>query len=719
MNIIEAIHQAASTFITIIPSSLLNIPAEIRRNIFICLLVNTELAEASSIDQNERYGADLKYGLSPQVLLVCRLFYKEAKEILYGLNHFIVESLPNIHLESQHAIQPVTLCSPLTRWYNQAITHLPNISMQKKLLRMNRGIRLVRKWRIILSAKLHEPRSQDGLVELCRLLCELQLLSGGSLLRELDICIIPKGVEFKNGYLVTNAVLANTDEVEMRENLVPLQLLRNIPRVSIRTARISEIPEFVCRDEWFDTPLVTNSMLPAAPYRHHLIDIIQGNSEVELSTKMFTALLKYAQAFERDPEFERAMSLSFEEVTTLMAGNFSELSENPFLNKMFHPKELAHTIEAGLQKARYMTEIESGDITKTTKFQEERSVILKYLERQFCRISHASEEPVGFVKLQKRKWGIFDPACTKKYNGFDMFTYNEAMVLLEDYVASFTRELDASTKMAVRTQFSLFEHRYEFMAREIKLQKCRVAYNRRDPITFRQYFQEVVWNMESQYFMILRARSKLYEWDAGSNVPDIKVKSLSSLEAWDIRWDIEEPTITAITKSEAQKMRNDLQRQIAQKSFLAQQEGGNQTSQGSAIFDGDSTNSQNENIEGCAGENHITEMELDELANWGSLPFHDGDEFYELSFQLEDNQSQLPSTINAHLLSDSASENNFYEDLFRDHPDDESFDLESEDEDNYEERINSNGAILHVLPWLTESESSLSHVFPWMTRSQQ
>lgn len=506
----------------------------------------------------------------------------------------------------------------------------------------------------------------------------------------------------------------------MRENLLPLELLRNIPRVSIRTARISEIPDFACRDEWFETPLVTNSMLPAAPYRHHLIDLIQGNSEVELSTKMFTALLRYAQAFERDPEFKRAMSLSFEEVATSMAGKFSELRENPFLNKAFHPKELAHTIEAGLQKARYMTEIASGDITKTIKFKEERSVILKYLERQFCRISHASEELVGFVKLQKRKWGIFDPACTKQYNDFDMVIYTEAMVLLEDYVASFTRELDTSSKMAVRTQFSLFEHRYEFMAREVKLQKCRVAYNRRDPITFRQYFQEVVWNMESQYFMILRARSKLYKWDAGSNVPDIKVKPLSSLKSWDIRWEIEEPTITAITESEAQKMQNDLQRQIAQKSFLAQQEGGNRFSQAPAILDGDSTNSQNENIENCSGENHITEMKLEELANWESLPFHDDDEFCELDFQLKDNQSQLPSITNAHILSDSTSENNFYEDLFRDHPDDESLELESEDENEFgEDVVNIGGAILHVLPWLADSESSLSHVFPWMTHCQQ
>ncbi|KAF5873541.1 uncharacterized protein Bfra_005004 [Botrytis fragariae] len=712
MDTIEAQNQAALALITITPPSLQNIPTEIRRNIFICLLVNTELAEASAIDQNERYGADSKYGLSPQVLLVCRLFHEEGKEVLYGLNHFIVESLPNIHVEALEAIQPLTLCSPLTRWDNQ-----PTNSIQKASLQRNPGIRLVRKWRMILSAKLHEPRSQDGLVELCRLLCELQILSGGSLLRELEVCIIPKGAEFKYGYL---------DAADMRENLVPLELLRNIPSVSIRTASISEIPDFVCRDEWFDTPLVTKSILPTVPYRCFLIDLIQGNSEVELSTKMFTALLEYAQAFERDPEFKNAMSLTFEEVATLMAGEFSLLSDNPFLSKVFHPNGLAHTIEAGLQKAKYMTEIESGDITKTTKFKEERSIILKYLERQFCRISHASQELVQFVKLQKRKWGVFDPACTKQYNGFDMVIYTEAMVLLEDYIASFTRELDASTKMAVRSQFGLFGHRYDFMARETKLKKCRVAYNRRDPITFRKYFQDVVSDMELQYFIILTARSKLYDWDTGSNIPDIHVTPLSSLEAWEIRWDIEEPTVTVITKSEAQKMQHDFQRQIAQQIFLAQQSATHEAEnqfpenyQGSDTVDGDGINGHKLNIENNA-ENLITETELVALANWESLPYHDDDEFYELTFQWDGDQSRPPSVANAPICSDGASETDFYEELFRDHSDDESFDLESEDEHEIDDDLASNGgSILHALPWLADSGSSLSHVFPWMTRSKQ
>ncbi|KAF7937297.1 uncharacterized protein EAE98_001611 [Botrytis deweyae] len=709
MDRIEAINQAASTSITIIPPSLLNIPTEIRRNIFKHLLLNTELAEASSIDEDQRYGADLNYDLSPQVLLVCRLFHEEGKEILYGLNHFIVESLPNIHPHEVNTIHPFTLCSPLTRWDNQPTTHLPTNSTQKTSLHRNRGIRLVRKWRIVLSARLHQPRSQDGLVELCRLLCELQILSGGTLLRELDICIIPKGAEFNYGYL---------DAADMRENLLPLELLRNIPRVSIRTASISEIPDFVCRDDWSKTPLVTKSMLPAAPYRHLLIDLIQGNSEVELSTKMFTALLKYAQAFERHFEYRQAMSLSFEEVASSITREFTALSHNPFLSQEFHPKALAHTVEAGLQKARYMTEKESGDITKTTKFKEERSVILKYLERQFCRISHASQEIVDFVKLQKRKWGIFDPACTKEYNGFDMVIYTEAMVLIENYVASFTRELDASTKMAVRVQFGLFEHRYASMSREFGLKKCLVAYSRSDPIAFRAYFQEVVVDADFQYFTILTARSKLYDWDACSNVPDIKVTQLGSLEAWEIRWHIEEPTITAITESEAQKMQDDLRRQIVQTKFLAQQEAGYQAPQGSHTVDGDGTNGQDANIENNAGENHLAEMELDDLANWESLPYHDDDEFYELTFQWEGNQSRAPN-VNP-ISSDSASENDFYEKLFRDHPDDESFGLESEDEDIHKEDcVNSGGVVFHVLPWLANCESSLSHVFPWMTRSQQ
>ncbi|TGO85534.1 hypothetical protein BPOR_0387g00050 [Botrytis porri] len=114
--------------------------------------------------------------------------------------------------------------------------------------------------------------------------------------------------------------------------------------------------------------------------------------------------------------------------------------------------------------------------------------------------------------------------------------------------------------------------------------------------------------MELQYFMILTARAKLYDWDAGSNIPDIKLTPLSSLEAWEIRWDIEEPTLTAITELEAQKMQDDIQRRIAQQIFFAQQnaahEAGSQVPQGSEFVDGDGANGHNVNIEDDAEMEH-------------------------------------------------------------------------------------------------------------------
>ncbi|KAM0194501.1 hypothetical protein ACHAPC_000975 [Botrytis cinerea] len=700
---IEATNKPASLPAATMPPSLQYIPAEIRRKIFICLLVSTELGEASSIDQLEGYGADAKYGLSPQILLVCRLFHEEGMEILYGLNQFIIESLPSIRIKRMDVLHPFTICSPLTRWDNQPTTDLPTHSIQKTLLHRNQAIKFVRKWRIILSARLYEPRSRDGLVELCRLLCELQTLSGGSLLRELEVCIIPKGVEVKYGYMNMN---------EMRESLVPLELLRNIPIVSIRTASIDEIPDFAYRHKWLDTPLVTPSMLPTASYRRLLIHLIRGNSEVELSTKMFTSLLEYTQAFERDAQFKNAMSLSSQEVAALMP-KLPALSENPFLNKEFHSKELAHTIETGLQRARYMTEIESGDITKTTQFKEERSVILKYLERQFCRISHASHELIDFLKLQKRKWGVFDPACTKKYNGFDMAIYTEAMVLLEDYAASFIRELDASTKRAVRSQFGLFEHRYELMAREVKLQKCRIAYNRRDPITFRANFQEAVSDMELQYHTILTTRSKLYDWDAGSSIPDINIAPLSSFEDWQIRWEIEEPAITAITEVEAQRIQQDLRRQIAQKCFLAQE------AENKAPGDNQDLDAANcDEAHDQSGNTTEKELELD-IANWESLPYHEDDEVSKLILHLDEEQPPLPSTVEALMNSDNDSENDFYEELFRDRPEDDSFCLESEDDIEVgDDCIDRDRSTLHDLPYPGDSGGSLSHVFPWMTLSE-
>ncbi|CAD6442769.1 f8f6db03-086c-440c-962f-f3d12ea3fa4a [Sclerotinia trifoliorum] len=122
-------------------NTLQSLPMEIRSGIFQCLLVNIEIEEASSISQLGSYGAKIRYGLSPQILLVCRLFYHEGREILHVSNRFYVESLPLFGPASLELQPPLTLCSPLTRWINQRNEEHKYVSFHKGLLQGNSVLR--------------------------------------------------------------------------------------------------------------------------------------------------------------------------------------------------------------------------------------------------------------------------------------------------------------------------------------------------------------------------------------------------------------------------------------------------------------------------------------------------------------------------------------------------------------------------------------------------
>lgn len=540
-----------------------SIPVEIRGGIFEYLLVSTELEDASSISQSKGYGGTVNYGLSPQILLVCRLFYKEGRDILYGRNHFIVESLPDIRSISLDLRSPTTVCSPLTRWGNPIDGNTPILDTGKSFLMRFPSLKYVKKWKLILSGHSHDPRSEKALVEWCSSLCEWQHM-GQCLMRELEVCIIPEGVEDDIGIIgenfffyanlfsliTTDISLLCIDTNDIREILAPLELLRGLTRTSIRTACISELPDFVCSNDWKISPLVTKAILPSKWQRKQLVDLLQGTSGVELKAKMFAALEKYAITFERDAQFKKDMTMSSRDLHAKSPQELAILGENPYCTSQFHPRGLQHTVELSLGYARYMADASKQNITETTQFKKHRSIVLQYLERQFRNIERTSNELVDFIKRQKRERGIFDPKYISNPHGFDLINYTEALILLEDCAAAFSRELDPSTTRAVRAQLGLFQARYDSMPREMSLKKCELAYRMHNEIAFRLHFRDVVESMDHQYYEILEARSAIYEWDLRDHIPDITITRLPSREDWKIRWAIREPNVTVPTQSE-------------------------------------------------------------------------------------------------------------------------------------------------------------------------
>ncbi|KAJ8065313.1 hypothetical protein OCU04_006004 [Sclerotinia nivalis] len=226
----------------------------------------------------------------------------------------------------------------------------------------------------------------------------------------------------------------------------------------------------------------------------------------------------------------------------------------------------------------------------------------------------------------------------------------------------------------------------------------------------------------------------LYDWDLRGNIPDIKITPLIEPENWHIRWELPEPEVTAPTKLLLLTIQQNIQDQITYDKYLAQQlaekEDGIDVPQGleDANFTDEeeihdhSTDIQHD-TEAVSGDNLIYMENGDvDMAGWILLPFHDDDEFFSPTYQMDDNQFHFPSSHTAAAGTDEDSERNYFEELFRN---DESLCSQYEDDadgeivESIQEHINSGGSILHVLPWLKESHSSLSHVVPWLADLQE
>ncbi|APA10285.1 hypothetical protein sscle_06g050550 [Sclerotinia sclerotiorum 1980 UF-70] len=444
-------------------NTLQSLAVEIRRGIFHCLLVNLELEEASSISQLGSYGAKIRYGLSPQILLVCRLFHQERREIPYGSNRFYVKSLPLFGLEP-----PLTLCSPLTRWSNQRDEEDHYLLFNKGLLQGNPVPRQVKKWKLVLSAKYHSRRSQTQLFEWCISFCEHQTPTGGSFLTELDICIIPKGVETNDNFVV-----------------------------------------------------------------------------------------------------------------------------------------------------------------------------------------------VEFVKREKRIRVIFDLTRVNDLF-FDLNVHTEAIVVLEEYVASFYRELDTTTKRHVRAQHGRFELRYNSMPREVRLEQCRIAYKMGMLLVFENIFAQ-----------------QLAEEEAGIDVPE----------------DIEDESF--IDEEEIYGM--DIQNNA------------------DGVSEDDLVDMENPNIE-MAGWISLPFFNEDDC--FSSIYQMDDNQFHLPSTHTAAVGTDEASETNYFeaLFRDDESLSSQYEDDEDDDDDDD--DDEEEIAESTQAHINSDDSILHVDVWLEESQSSLSHAFPWLADLQ-
>ncbi|KAA8568599.1 hypothetical protein MFRU_012g01430 [Monilinia fructicola] len=480
------------------------IPIECRKQIWEYLLCNPLLGECLAADNNRA-----SFGLFPAILRANRQAYNECMDILYGSNTFLIECIP--HESFGFGSGRVTFCA-LTR--SQQLDRADGDGQGDDSIIP--AAKHVQHWKVVLSAKIADPNTDNGLLSFCR---NIRMAT----IQSLEVLIVPRGVERDWELEYTYG-----DESQLVITLSPLECLRNIQRFAIRSAEFHEIPNVA----FTSGESLAGEFIPILPDpvdEVRLVNLIQGNSEVERIEEMYKSLLVYAQAFERIEEFKLDMDIDDQEIKD---SNFDIteyctkffMSSNPFKYSN-HPVE----VKVSAAKAAMMGE-------DMEKLKLNRSIVIRYLEPQYQAIEAAFKNLVEFIKTEKTKGCLFAPHHEFHKNCVD--TATKAIVLLEDYAASFTRTLEPATKFAIRKQKLLFNTRYEGLPREQAMKLCDMAYEKQWWCRFVDNYKEAVDDMDIQYLTIREARKKLYAGDLKSTVREVDINSIPVHEM--IHWDAPE-----------------------------------------------------------------------------------------------------------------------------------------------------------------------------------
>ncbi|KAM3152065.1 hypothetical protein ABEW05_007575 [Botrytis cinerea] len=492
------------------------------------LLLNPLLGESFAIDDDQA-----SFGLFPTILRINSQIHNEGMNILYGSNTFLIGCMP---------YKPYSLAD----WYPKscALTrakHL-NYTYDNVLESQNSVIpaaRYVQHWKILISAVVTPPyATEKELLYLCQKIYMANIQS-------LEVLIIPRGIE--RGWNDSDNYV-NEDQLAIK--LSPLERLRDVQQVVIRSAEFHEIPGFA-----FDKKLADKfiPILPDAFDELRLIDLIQGDSEVETIAEMYKSLLAYAQAFERLKTFQLSMDMNdMNEIKEMPDRGFSfePTKDVAISDRYINPfKASSHPVERAISAAKT-----SMFQDKIHEFKTNRSILIQYLEPQYQTIEAAFKNLVDYIKPHNMSYGFFQYPSFIHTNEDEyedgIASYNDiatqALVLLEDYAASFKRKLEPATKVEIRKYKSLFNTLYDDLPRERLMKLCEMAYEKQWWSQFIESYREAVNDMDSQYLAIRQARKKLYAWDLQATVREVDVKAMLSDEV--INWDVCEPDLESMRR---------------------------------------------------------------------------------------------------------------------------------------------------------------------------
>lgn len=287
-------------------------------------------------------------------------------------------------------------------------------------------------------------------------------------------------------------------------------MLRGAQNVSIRDAEVKDIPEEVMRSAaWRTGEQIDSHFAGQEAFTDELLRSIKSDDPVELASEMYPPLLRYAQAFENSHSFKDDMEEQNYSLRYCYECDPDEDYPTPFRILQGHP------VEAAIRRAK------AAAIQNDTKaLKEARSFVVEYLEPQYRRVVSASRKIAEFVKSEKTKYGLFDPNPEARYSPYwkrlwpgEDCIYSVAIILLEEYVESFKRDLPFEIKVQVRANRKLFEEKYACTKRKRIMKQLEIAIEHSDFESFEKVYKEGVDDADEQYLEIRAARKCLLDFD--------------------------------------------------------------------------------------------------------------------------------------------------------------------------------------------------------------
>lgn len=540
-------------------------PLTSHNRIYKALLVNDVLADITSIPvQPTPLPANAsKYNLSPAILRVCRQVHEEAIEILFLDNTFIFD-LQN----------SLAWSTPLNRRVTPNDHSHPNsysftFARGCREFGINPLFKRLRHVKVLVGTDCPYEDVQplaSQVYEFCKLLQTIE-----SQVQSLQVIVVPY-----NGDRNHVAFGPALQFPSLRSILRPFRGMR-----LSKGFELIEGTEDMCTTDL--TILAPPGVPPPSGYKKHtsfkklkseLETLVSSVTPISKLPKMLDNLMRYAQAFERNPKFREEMRPGYDEVfqrITLLRADLqmhpiAHVQQNPqtdteilesreFLKRgsysmnqgqTGHPghntlfkSHITHPLELALEQASFFSER-----NKVEMFKEARRSVTEIKEPMYQRILAGARTFNDTVKEAKRRANVLDPFVqhlSSQSSAKSNADRARLCLVAENYAGCFTRDVPVSMSLIFRLQRDMFNLQYSQLPRELLLRKMDEQLKVQAPLTeIIKTFKSVADDMDKQYLEIREARKALFDEDGDEDYGvemDLERNRCDEM----VKWNVVEP----------------------------------------------------------------------------------------------------------------------------------------------------------------------------------